>query len=619
MDYSQLTKLTHVELFSGIGSATIAAKQAKLPIETIATSEICRHAEAIRSQLVNDEAPNFGDITDFSAWFQDEKLLNADIVSAGFPCQSFSLLGKQLGWNCKNVQRVTNAIRSFVQQHRPLYLILENVTAIVNKRHAKATRAYLDSFDGYSFDIIQDNPFDRGYLQSRGRVYIVMSRDDVPEWTIDTSKFEVIKRQTWDDVRDKRPNKNPIKGEYMVVNAKRVHSSTSPHIILEPNSMKMNCWTRGAVDAHCNRFSYPRNGEGFRSPSVVEALKVFGHKYTPRGLTTKENISRSSFFRAIGNSWHLASAREVFRQFPIEQLNEWKLDQYLSNFIKLDTCDRMSHTNRAKMIQSLMSFDQLMTTEHGTPRRLTCTTSHKFDMKNGRKIETQGLYLSPSNEADHALFSINTCPWAGDCKFGCLITSGRMALSTHAIVRREKTWAFYGWPRLFLLRLLKEIYFSAAKAHRRGDKYQYRMNGTSDIMWERFIYMDLFCASINGMDQFYDYTKHSKLRITNKSGWPLCYHLTFSVDEKETSKKNALAYLAMGFSVAIVMKDDEKNRLLSLNHHRIIDGDLSDHRPQDPKGSIVLLRTKGALRTQDTEFVKSFDWVLSFLGACENA
>ena len=145
------------------------------------------------------------------------------------------------------------------------------------------------------------------------------------------------------------------------------------------------------------------------------------------------------------------------------------------------------------------------------------------------------------------------------------------------------------------------------------------MNGTSDIMWERFIYIDLFCASVNGMDQFYDYTKHSKLRITNKSGWPLCYHLTFSVDEKETSKKNALAYLAMGFSVAIVMKDDEKNRLLSLNHHRIIDGDLSDHRPQDPKGSIVLLRTKGALRTQDTDFVKSFDWVLSFLGAAENA
>jgi len=611
MDYSKLTQLTHVELFSGIGSATIAAKLCKLPMQTVAVSEICKHAHAIRTQLVNDDAPNFGDITDYATW-ADLEVEDLDLVSAGFPCQSFSLLGKQLGWNCPTVQKVTRSIRDFVIATYPKYIVMENVTAIVNRKNEEGTKAYLDSFQGYTWDIIRDNPNHRGYIQSRGRVYIVMSRKDVPTWKLDTSKFTTRPKQTWGEISDKRPNKDPIKGEYMIINAKRVHSSTSANIVLNDESTTMNCWTRTAIDAHCSRFSYIAHGDGYRSPSTVEGLKAFGHKKTPRGLTTKENISRSSFFRALGNSWHLSTATEVFKQFPLAELKEWNLTRFVDTFINMEAVERHAAKSIGVKLRALFSWDDFMTTPSGTPRRLTATSSHKFDMKDGTNIKTQGMYLAPSDEASFKDIVIQTCHSRGLCAYACLKTSGQMKFNSHVAVRVGKTRAWYAYPLRFLRQLLMEVVDGARKAHAKGDRYQYRPNGTSDIFWENFIYMDLAKAAIVGFDGFYDYTKHSRRRLM-RSGFPSSYHLTFSVDEKPHTVKNALAFIRAGLSVAIVMTDKEKIKLVDMGFDRVIDGDDNDHRPQDPAGSVVVLRAKGDLIGSDSPFIKSLAWVLGFL------
>ena len=237
-------------------------------------------------------------------------------------------------------------------------------------------------------------------------------------------------------------------------------------------------------------------------------------------------------------------------------------------------------------------------------------------MKNGQKIEVQGMYLAPASEATHSTFKINTCSNHGDCKNDCLITSGHLALDGHSSVRIDKTRAFYGYPLRFLIQLLKEIKAGSERADRRGDLFQFRCNGTSDILWERYLYIDLFVAATDGLHKFYDYTKIGKRRL---SKLPLNYHLTFSIDEKVTTKTNGIAYALAGFSVAVVMPDKEKKKILALNHPRVIDGDLSDHRPQDPQGSIVLLRTKGTLRSATTQFIKDFNWVKSFLDELSDA
>ena len=79
--------------------------------------------------------------------------------------------------------------------------------------------------------------------------------------------------------------------------------------------------------------------------------------------------------------------------------------------------------------------------------------------------------------------------------------------------------------------------------------------------------------------------------------------------------KNALEYLKAGFSVSIVTIPNEHDDILNWGHPRVLDGELNDHRPQDPAGSVVLLPARGELRSQigKTKFVKSRSWVAWFL------
>ena len=55
----------------------------------------------------------------------------ADIVTAGFPCQPFSLLGLHQGWDDSKGRRLVSATVSFVLRERPRVALLENVAAFV--------------------------------------------------------------------------------------------------------------------------------------------------------------------------------------------------------------------------------------------------------------------------------------------------------------------------------------------------------------------------------------------------------------------------------------------------------------------------------------------------------
>ena len=301
-----------------------------------------------------------------------------------------------------------------------------------------------------------------------------------------------------------------------------------------------------------------------------------------------------------------------------------------SKYLNLKTIVRDYNSTLAKSIRDRFSYDELMTSKTyicqdkesrfygqlrgGNHRRIICTTSHKFDMKDGRSIKTIGVYLSPANEVTKRYPEIrfNMCSNHGMCDGLCLNTSGKMALSRNETVRIEKTLAFKGYPEKFCNQLLEEITDESRKANNRGDIVHARINGTSDQLWERSIFMDLFKACTSGFEKFYDYTKLSKRRI---KGIPKSYHLTFSIDEKPRSMINALEYLKAGYSVAVVLHEKDKNQIVNLPG--VVDGDLSDHRPLDPSSSIVVLKSKGKLRKSPVGlFVKSPDFIRAMVVNC---
>lgn len=218
---------------------------------------------------------------------------------------------------------------------------------------------------------------------------------------------------------------------------------------------------------------------------------------------------------------------------------------------------------------------------------------------------TAVLHLAPHTLAGRG----NVCHFASpECRAACLNTAGRggigagsdddiRARRTNAIQRARiaRTERFFDHSALFLDDLAREIARHVARAERLGMVPAIRLNGTSDIQWEK-VAPGLFGEFSHV--QFYDYTKYPFHRRPT-SALPSNYHLTMSYSGHNADA--CLDALANGRNVATVFAVAKGAPLPSMfGAHRVIDGDETDLRFLDPSPVIVGLRAKGRAR-KDTE------------------
>jgi hypothetical protein len=203
------------------------------------------------------------------------------------------------------------------------------------------------------------------------------------------------------------------------------------------------------------------------------------------------------------------------------------------------------------------------------------------------------LYLAPSNESG----VINTCPNASKgCREACLYTAGRGIMSPVKAARVKKTVMFAQEREKFMQFLVDDIIRGMRQAKKKGLEFVVRLNGTSDIAWEKIPY-GVFKNVMEAFPQirFYDYTKSPARILTYLTGgMPSNYHLTFS--RSESNALMAKNLFEDGANVAIVYVDIPK-------HERVIDGDISDLRFLDPANSIVALKAKGKAKKDTSGFV----------------
>lgn len=189
------------------------------------------------------------------------------------------------------------------------------------------------------------------------------------------------------------------------------------------------------------------------------------------------------------------------------------------------------------------------------------------------------------------------CPAATNgCRTNCLgHTSGRMAFPTHAQARDSRTALFIENRQLFLTRLRAELTLLEADALQYGLTPAVRLNGTSDLLWER-IDPDLF-ADFPDI-QFFDYTKlYRRVLDFIECTFPTNYHLTFSVDAGTAGQAQDI--LHRGGTVAAVFWPHLPATWWGFP---VIDGDLHDARFLDPQGAVVGLCAKGLARVDATGF-----------------
>jgi hypothetical protein len=176
--------------------------------------------------------------------------------------------------------------------------------------------------------------------------------------------------------------------------------------------------------------------------------------------------------------------------------------------------------------------------------------------------------------------------------------------------RIAKARLFMADREAYMRHLERQIARLVAKAAKAGLKPCVRLNGSTDIAFERMAYAGADGQRMTLLQrfpdvQFVDYTKIAS-RLDKA---PANLSLTFSRSERNEAE--CMAALARGHNVAIVFAHGlPVSRVW--NGYRVIDGDKHDLRHLDPKGIVVGLSPKGRKAKNDVS-----GFVLRDYAACE--
>lgn len=133
VDQQTTRPLRTIELFAGAGGASLAL-QWLIGCQTVCYVEWDRYCQRVLEARISDrllhDAPIWDDVCTFDAWPWRNRV---DLVCAGFPCQPFSVAGKQrAGFDPKNQWPATIDVIRVV---RPKYVFLENVAGLLAGSH----------------------------------------------------------------------------------------------------------------------------------------------------------------------------------------------------------------------------------------------------------------------------------------------------------------------------------------------------------------------------------------------------------------------------------------------------------------------------------------------------
>ena len=188
------SNLKFIDLFAGLGGFHLALSG--LGCECVFASELRKDLQEL--YVANYPGANIhGDITAIDV----KEIPPHDILCGGFPCQPFSQAGKQLGFTDEGRGNLFDNIMGILREHKPKYVILENVQNLKNHDDGNTWSVMHDTLlELYHVKEAILSPHQFGTPQHRFRIYIVGIRKNHPSDTpLDDFEFpEANKKEVCD-------------------------------------------------------------------------------------------------------------------------------------------------------------------------------------------------------------------------------------------------------------------------------------------------------------------------------------------------------------------------------------------------------------------------------------
>lgn len=162
-----------IDLFAGIGGIRLGFES--VGGHCVFSSEF--DEDACKTYEANFGEHPSGDITKIDA----KDIPDFDILLGGFPCQAFSIIGKQEGFDNETCGTLFFEIERILKEKMPKAFMLENVrnlTAHDKGKTFKVIRTHLEAL-GYNVYAKVLNALDYGVPQKRERIIIVGFKDNI--------------------------------------------------------------------------------------------------------------------------------------------------------------------------------------------------------------------------------------------------------------------------------------------------------------------------------------------------------------------------------------------------------------------------------------------------------
>jgi len=349
------------DFFAGIGGF-------RLGLEAVGYK--CAYSAEWNESAQQTYSQNFGSGFDASDISKLKSIPQLDLITAGFPCQPYSIAGKRNGLSDKRSQPFFK-LMDLVRARKTPVLLLENVPNLVSIQNGSAFREILKTIEDSGYQAHCDilDAADFGVPQKRKRLFIVAFHSDLGD-----IKFEFP---------DPKHNSVPVKsilesGDYSIPISEKWQTYIDLYqgkVTLEqigfdvPKTRK--ALERADPDADLENCIFQMRSSGIRALSVEKALPTFavsisgGGAMIPVYSKERRHLSLLEMQRIMGfpDSWTFP----VARTHAIKQLANSVCPPVVSAIGKAINTSLKSHsvysTSRADILSSMSSPVGLTTFE----------------------------------------------------------------------------------------------------------------------------------------------------------------------------------------------------------------------------------------------------------------
>lgn len=318
---------TFIDLFAGIGGFRIPMQENKG--KCVFTSEFNPHAQ--KSYELNFGEVPFGDITKLDLNIVPKH----DVLTAGFPCQPFSISGKMKGFEDTRGTLIYNVFK-IIEMRQPKVVFLENVKHLIHHNDGKTLSTIIKGLEdlGYIVSTKLLNASDFGVPQNRERVIIIGHKKKkfdfdklkikpkpvLKDFLESDVKFEYL-NEPYTLIKDFKVQESGLifigyRNKAIRIAGVRPGTEHLSRVHKQPNRIYSTDGLHPALPSQesSGRFWIYHNGE-VRKLTMNECYRIMGF---PDKFKKINNTSE--LYRQIGNSVCVPMIKEVTRQIKIQLL-----------------------------------------------------------------------------------------------------------------------------------------------------------------------------------------------------------------------------------------------------------------------------------------------------------